>query len=50
VPATQVTFGTDYPYFPGSQIAALRGLGLPPDQLRAIESGNAMGLLPRLKT
>src|SRR6266567_3541803 len=50
VPETQVTFGTDYPYFPGSQIAALRGLGLPPDQLRAIESGNAMGLLPRLKT
>jgi predicted TIM-barrel fold metal-dependent hydrolase len=49
VPATQVTFGTDYPYFPGSQIAALRGLGLPPDQLRAIESGSAMGLLPRLK-
>jgi predicted TIM-barrel fold metal-dependent hydrolase len=49
VPATQVTFGTDYPYFPGNQIAALRGLGLPADQLRAIESGNAMGLLPRLK-
>ena len=49
VPATQVTFGTDFPYFPGNQIVALRGLGLPPDQLRAIESGNAMGLLPRLK-
>ena len=49
VPATQVTFGTDYPYFPGNQIAALRGLNLPPDQLRAIESGNAIGLLPRLK-
>src|SRR6202022_1870300 len=44
VPATQVTFGTDYPYFPGNQIAALRGLALPPDQLRAIENGNAMGL------
>jgi len=49
VPATQVTFGTDYPYFPGNQIAALRGLGLPADQLRAIESGSAMGLMPRLK-
>jgi predicted TIM-barrel fold metal-dependent hydrolase len=49
VPATQVTFGTDYPYFPGNQITALRSLGLPPDQLRAIESGTAMGLLPRLK-
>jgi len=23
--------------------------GLPPDQLRVIESGNAMGLMPRLK-
>lgn len=50
VPATQVTFGTDYPYFPGNQIAALRALALPPDQLRAIESGTAMGLLPRLRT
>ena len=49
VPATQVTFGTDYPYFPGSQIAALRGLGLSPEQLQAIESGNAITLLPRLK-
>jgi predicted TIM-barrel fold metal-dependent hydrolase len=49
VPATQVTFGTDYPYFGGNQIEALRALGLPPDQLRAIESGNALGLLPRLK-
>ena len=48
VPATQVTFGTDYPYFPGSQIAALRALGLEADALVAIERGTAQGLLPRL--
>lgn len=49
VPSTQITFGTDYPYFPGSQISALRDVGLSPVELRAIESGNAMRLIPRLK-
>ena len=49
VPASQVTYGTDYPYFPLDQIAGLRKLGIPPDQMRAIESGNAMRLIPQLK-
>jgi 6-methylsalicylate decarboxylase len=48
VPATQITFGSDYPYFPLSQIETLRKMGLPLDDLRAIESGNAARLIPRL--
>jgi predicted TIM-barrel fold metal-dependent hydrolase len=50
VPATQITFGSDYPYFPVSQIEALRKMSLSPDDLAAIESGNAARLLPRLST
>jgi predicted TIM-barrel fold metal-dependent hydrolase len=49
VPAAQVTFGSDYPYFPLGQFAELQRLGLSPDDLQRIASGNAMGLLPRLK-
>jgi predicted TIM-barrel fold metal-dependent hydrolase len=48
VPASQITFGTDYPYFPLSQIENLRKLGLPAADLDAITSGNAARLLPRL--
>jgi predicted TIM-barrel fold metal-dependent hydrolase len=48
VPTSQITFGSDYPYFSTSQIEALRGMHLPADQLRAIESGNAARLIPRL--
>lgn len=49
VPDTQVVFGTDYPYVPiGDQARALEGLGLSGEQVRAIESGNARRLLPRL--
>lgn len=50
VPESQVVFGTDYPYFPvGAQAASLQKLGLAAAQLRAIESGNAMRLMPRIK-
>lgn len=50
VPDTQVTYGSDYPYFPiGAQAEALEKLGLTGNQVRAIESGNAMRLLPRLR-
>jgi predicted TIM-barrel fold metal-dependent hydrolase len=49
VPATQVTFGTDYPYFPGSQTQNIRKLGLSAAQVAAIESGTATRLVPRLK-
>jgi 6-methylsalicylate decarboxylase len=50
VPATQVMFGTDYP-FVGSMrytIDPLRSQGLAPADLQAIESGTALRLFPRL--
>ena len=49
VPVSQITYGTDYPYFPTTQIANLRELGLSADQLQAIGSDNAARLVPRLK-
>ena len=48
VPTTQITFGSDYPYFPLNQIETLRKMGLALDDLRAIESGNAARLIPSL--
>jgi 6-methylsalicylate decarboxylase len=48
VPVSQITYGTDYPYFPLNQIDNLRQLGMPPSDLEAISSGNAARLLPRL--
>jgi predicted TIM-barrel fold metal-dependent hydrolase len=49
VPATQVMFGTDYPYFqPAPQAEALRRLGLGEAELLAIDHGNAERLMPRL--
>ncbi len=50
VPESQVVFGTDYPYVPmDTQADAVRKLGLPEATVRAIESGNAMNLLPRVR-
>jgi 6-methylsalicylate decarboxylase len=48
VPMSQITYGTDYPYFPLNQIDNLRQLDLPAADLQAIMSGNATRLLPRL--
>jgi 6-methylsalicylate decarboxylase len=48
VPTSQITFGSDYPYFPLNQIEALRKMGLPAADMQAIESGNASRLVPRL--
>jgi predicted TIM-barrel fold metal-dependent hydrolase len=48
VPMSQITYGTDYPYFPLNQIDSLRQLNLAPGDLEAIASGNATRLLPRL--
>jgi predicted TIM-barrel fold metal-dependent hydrolase len=48
VPASQITFGSDYPYFPLNQAETLRQLFGGAD-LQAIESGNAIRLVPRLK-
>jgi predicted TIM-barrel fold metal-dependent hydrolase len=50
VPVSQITYGTDYPYFPLDQIAKLRELGLTADELQVISSGTAMRLMPRLRT
>ena len=50
VPASQITYGSDYPYFPLDQIANLRQLGLTQEQLQDIGSGNAMKLIPTLKS
>jgi predicted TIM-barrel fold metal-dependent hydrolase len=48
VPVSQITYGTDYPYFPLNQIDNLRQLNLPAADLDAIASGNATRLVPRL--
>ncbi len=48
VPVSQITYGTDYPYFPLNQIDDLRQLNLPAADLEAIASGNASRLVPRL--
>src|SRR5262249_60498631 len=48
VPTSQITFGSDYPYFPLGQWKSLRALGLSEVDLAAIGSGNAMRLVPRL--
>jgi len=46
-PISQITYGTDYPYYPLNQFEKLRQL-LGPADLAAISNGNAMRLLPRL--
>jgi predicted TIM-barrel fold metal-dependent hydrolase len=48
VPTSQITYGTDYPYFSLGQIDELRRLGLSEDDLAAIARGNATRLIPRL--
>lgn len=49
VPATQVLFGTDFPYVPtAAQVAALRGMALPGETLEALLAGNAQRLFPRI--
>jgi 6-methylsalicylate decarboxylase len=48
VPVSQITYGTDYPYFPLDQVNSLKQLNLPAADLAAIMSGNAARLVPRL--
>ena len=48
VPISQLTYGTDYPYFALNQIDSLRQLQLQPADLKAIASDNAGRLMPRL--
>jgi 6-methylsalicylate decarboxylase len=49
VPVSQITYGTDYPYFGLGQIADLQKLGLSAGDLDAIGHENAMRLIPRLR-
>ena len=49
VPVSQVTYGTDYPYFAMDQFANLKSAGLSEVDFSAIGSGNAIRLIPRLK-
>ena len=49
VPASRVTYGTDYPYFQLDQMKNLEQLGLDASDLKAIGSENAIRLIPRLK-
>lgn len=50
VPASQVVFGTDFPYVPiAHNVEGFTKLGLSPGVRHAIERGNAERLLPRLK-
>jgi predicted TIM-barrel fold metal-dependent hydrolase len=50
VSISQVLFGTDYPYVSVTEnVSDLGKVGLPADDLLAIENGNAMRLIPRLK-
>jgi predicted TIM-barrel fold metal-dependent hydrolase len=48
VPVSQITYGTDYPYYPLDQIDKLRQLNLAAADLEAIAVGNACRLMPRL--
>jgi predicted TIM-barrel fold metal-dependent hydrolase len=50
VPVSQITYGTDYPYFPLDQYNSLAKLGLSAADITAIESGNAARLIPRLQS
>lgn len=49
VPVSQITYGTDYPYFGFDQINELRKLGLSASDLDAIGHDNAAELIPRLR-
>lgn len=49
VPVTQITYGTDYPYFGFDQFDNLEKLGLSAADLEAIGNDNASRLVPRLR-
>lgn len=50
VPASQLLFGSDYPYFPvDHSVAEFAGLALPPEEMQALRHGNAAALFPRFR-
>jgi predicted TIM-barrel fold metal-dependent hydrolase len=51
VPLSQIMFGTDYPYVTGKQnLGPLESQGLAAADLTTIKSGNAVRMMPRLKS
>jgi predicted TIM-barrel fold metal-dependent hydrolase len=50
VPASQIIYGSDYPYFGLGQFKALEDAGLSTTELESIGSGNATRLIPRLRS
>jgi 6-methylsalicylate decarboxylase len=48
-PVSQITYGTDYPYFPMTQMSSLKNVDLSEADLNAIGTDNATRLVPRLK-
>jgi predicted TIM-barrel fold metal-dependent hydrolase len=50
VPASQITYGTDYPYFGLGQFRDLKEAGLSAAELESIGGGNAKRLIPRLRS
>jgi predicted TIM-barrel fold metal-dependent hydrolase len=49
VPASQITYGTDYPYFGLGQFKNLEAVDLSAAELKSIGSENAIRLVPRLR-
>jgi predicted TIM-barrel fold metal-dependent hydrolase len=50
VSPSQITYGTDYPYFALDQYKDLSKVGLSDADIAAVEHGNAERLLPNLKS
>jgi predicted TIM-barrel fold metal-dependent hydrolase len=51
IPASQILYGTDFPYRTGEEVRqGLADRNFTRSELAAIERGNALRILPRLKT
>ena len=50
VPMSQITYGTDYPYFGLGQFRSLEEAGLSAAELESVGNGNAARLIPRLRS
>src|SRR5258708_26031465 len=50
VPASQIIYGSDYPYFGLGQVRDLKEAGLSAAELEAIAGGDYKRLIPRLRS